>query len=239
MSYFFSPINLSINQNVEIAGDEARHVLLAHRAKKGERVKLQGPDRKRFLAEILSAGKGVVRLVVKNEIKVPKEYQAQIILFQAVLAEKALDFIFQKGTELGLSKVVLFNSQNTAVKLTKEKNDSKKDRWEKILQEAAKQSERAVWPELEFVEDLESVVKQMEQIDKLFLTDISGEKQVSLSQNIKTIGVVVGPEGGLTEQEVAQISTLPNCKKINLGPILLRAETASLASIAIIKNFSK
>lgn len=236
MPYFFSKNNLSQDDIVEISGEEARHILLAHRSKKGERVKLQGPDKKRFIGEILDIQKGLLKLLVVEELSVPKEPKILTNLFQAVVSEKSLDFIFQKGTELGLEKIILFNSQNTAVKLTKEKFEAKKSRWEKIIQESAKQCERAVWPRLEFCVDLTTAQKEMAKYNQVFIADLKGKKLKALSPDAVMVALVVGPEGGFAKTELEQMEKLLNYEKINLGPVLLRAETASLAGVAIIHN---
>lgn len=238
MPYFFSAENLSLGRIVSVGGEESRHILLAHRAKKGEKVKLQGPDGKRFLSEIVSADKKSLRLKVIDTLVVPIELNAEMVLFQATVSEKALDFILQKGTELGLSKIILFNSANSASKLSAEQFKKKFERWQKIATEAAKQSERAKWPGVEFVADVGQVMLKAETSDKVFLTDISGEKLGSnqVSSSSKSIVLIVGPEGGFTEQEVKQFQVLKNLQTVSLGPVLLRAETAALTAVSLVRN---
>jgi len=235
MPYFLSDRNLTTGLDVEIAGEEARHILLAHRAKKGERVELQGPDGKRYEAEIKEIGRNKLKLEIQHQIAIPQEPNIAITLFQSVVNEKALDFIFQKGTELGLSKIVLFNSANTAAKLSLEKFAAKKDRWNKILTEAAKQSERSRWPSLEFVVDVDGAIEKMKGLDKVFLTDISGQK-LNVKSKMSKVALIIGPEGGFTQEEISQFKQLPNLHTLSLGPILLRTETAALASLAIFHN---
>src|SRR5438034_751240 len=109
MPYFLANESLSQGKILEISGEEARHVLLAHRVKKGEKIKLQGTDGKRYKVEIIEIGRNKLKLRSLEEIAVPSEPAVKITLFQSVVSEKALDFIFQKGTELGLDKIVLFN----------------------------------------------------------------------------------------------------------------------------------
>lgn len=235
MPYFLSDENLAQGKIVSVVGEEARHILLAHRKKKGEKVKLQGPDGKRYGAEIVEINRNILKLKVLEQAPVPAEPKISITLFQSVVSEKALDFIFQKGTELGLNKIVLFNSANTATKLSADQFKKKQERWNKILTEAAKQCERAKYPGLEFVLDVKQAVVKMEVLDKVFLTDISGQK-LNVKGQMSNVAVIIGPEGGFTDQEMQTFKTLPNLKIISLGPILLRAETAALASIAIIQN---
>jgi len=236
MPYFLSEENLSLGQTVEITGEEGRHILLAHRAKKGERIKLQGPDGKRYLSEIVNAGKNFLSAKAIEQIKMPEEPSVAVTLLQSVVNEKALDFIFQKGTELGLSKIILFNSANTAKKLSCDDFKNKQQRWLKILAEAAKQCERAKWPALEFLPDVKAVLPAMQAFGIVYLMDIDGEKPKSIAGNDSGIALIVGPEGGFTAHEVARFRGFANVKSLSLGPILLRAETAALASIAILNS---
>jgi 16S rRNA (uracil1498-N3)-methyltransferase len=240
VSYFLTDQKLAEGASVELSGDEARHILLARRMKKGEKFNLQGKDEKRYLVNIIEIERNSLKVKVISEIKTPPEQKVKITLFQSFVNEKALDFIFQKSTELGAHKIVLFNSQNTATKLTEEIFKKKHDRWQKILWEAAKQSDRVHPPGLEYLKSDDDVIKSSKEYGQLFLCDIAGQSPknlVNLGQSFKSCSIVVGPEGGFTTEEVEIFKNLSNCTPITLGPILLRAETAALSSLSIINNF--
>lgn len=235
MPYFLAGQKIISGQEVALEGDEVAHIVLAKRAKKGEKIKLQGTDGKRYLAEIKEIKRNLLKLVVLDEIPVPAESEAQIVLLQAVVANTALETILQKATELGAAKIILFNSQFTATRLSKEKFSDKLQRFQKILWEAAKQSERAKIPELEFVENLDSAISIAEKLDKIFLFDISGQKLKVESKKLK-VGLIIGPEGGLSDEELNKIKKIANCSCITLGPILLKADTAAVSALALISN---
>jgi 16S rRNA (uracil1498-N3)-methyltransferase len=252
VSYFLTDQKLAEGASVELSGDEARHILLARRMKKGEKFNLQGKDEKRYLVNIIEIERNSLKVKVISEIKTPPEQKVKITLFQSFVNEKALDFIFQKSTELGAHKIILFNSQNTATKLAEELFKKKHDRWQKILWEAAKQSDRVHPPGLEYLKSVDDVIKSSKEYGQLFLCDIAGQSPknlVNLDQSFsarggsasggKSYGIIVGPEGGFTAEEVEGFKILPNCVPITLGPILLRAETATLASLSIISNLYK
>ena len=261
MPYFLVENNIQPGLTVEVSGSEARHILLAQRVKVGEIIKVQGPDGKRFECEVSEVKKDRLKIVAKKEVGVPPEPDKQVVLFQAVVAEQALDTILQKSTELRAAKIVLFNSERVGTKLSSDRWQSKKDRWNKILWEAAKQSERAKPPELEFVSNFKDAVTRASKVDQVILLDPDSSSNLKSSisnpsahsavaqgrpegtrgaagsgQVLKSIGLVVGPEGGLTEQENQEFKSLPNCLPVNLGPILLRADTAVIASLAIVQN---
>jgi len=236
MPYFLSDKNLSLGGEVELSDAEARHILLSHRVKVGEKIKIQGSDGKRFLSEVVSVTKKNLTVKPTEALKVPDEPRVKITLFQSVVSEKALGFIFQKGTELGVSEIVLFNSKNTATKLSQDLFKKKFDRWNKILMEAAKQSERAIWPKLTFAKDLDAAIALMKH-NKIFLADVSGVNPTTLQPlHPTTLAIIIGPEGGFTPEELSRLQSLPNIQLISLGPILLRADTAALALVVICQN---
>lgn len=238
MPYFLSPKNLEPGLVLEVGGDEAAHLLFARRLKVGEQVKLQGPDEKRFLCEVLAADRRTLKVLVKKSIPVPSEPKVLTKLFQAVVSQSALDIIFQKATELQAEEVVIFNSQNTANPVSRQKFEEKKNHWEKVLMEAAKQCERARPPKLQFCKNLEECLAGLRALDLVvLLAPESSEKFKNLSTSkIKTLGLVIGPEGGFTQKEAVQVLSLPKAKGVSLGQVLLRAETAAISALALAQN---
>lgn len=237
MPYFLSQENLRIGKQLEISGEEAGHILLSRRAKVGDFIKVQGPDGKRFGAIIKTIGRQSLLLEARDEIKAPKEPANKIILLQSVVANEALETILKKATELMASEVVLFNSQYTATKLTADKFKQKLERWQKLVWESAKQCERAKPPAISFLENLEGVLTQSQSLDCLLVFDITGAPNLALSSNISALGVLIGPEGGLSEDELNELRALPNVKMAKVGPVLLKADTAATAALALSRHF--
>jgi 16S rRNA (uracil1498-N3)-methyltransferase len=234
MSYFLFPKPLTKSQTVTLDGEEVVH-LFSRRVKQGERINLQGSDAKRFACEILKVFKKEVNVKILEEVPVPEEPKIQTALFQSFVNEQALDFILQKSTELGAGKIILFNSQNVAVKLSEDGFRKKFIRWNKILWESAKQCDRVCPPTLEFLIGIEDALKGALNYEKIFLLDPKGENLKPNIYNLKAVGLVVGPEGGFTKEEVEKFKFLSNCESISLGPFFLRAETAALAGLAALR----
>lgn len=235
MSYFLSAEKLSDKGIVELGGDEAAHILLSRRMKPGEVIQLQDPEVQRYEAKVVKAGKKSVTVQILRQVPVPVELSVPITLFQSFVQEKALDFILQKSTELGAAKIVLFNSARTATNLSADQFAKKQERWTKILWESAKQSGRARIPELKFLLGFNEVMAALPSFDKTFLCDASGSSLQTTSYHLQSLSVIVGPEGGFTEQEIDFIKSLPNIQTIKLSPFTLRAETAALAALAVLQ----
>lgn len=235
MPYFLSENNLSVGRMVSVAGEEANHILLARRAKLGDELKVQGPDGRRFLATISQIKKHEVVVDPREEIRVPDEPAVKITLFQSVVASGTLDAILQKATELGAAEIVLFNSQFTATRLSSEKFADKLPRFQKILWEAAKQSERGRPPIISFADDLSGVIKRAADLDQVIVFDITGGK-LPVAGGKSRVGIVVGPEGGLSQQEISQFQSISQFQLASLGSILLKADTAAIAALALVNN---
>ncbi len=235
MPYFLSPENLHIGQTLDLTGEEAGHLLLSRRLRPGEVVRFQGPDGKRFLCEAVEVKKKSLTAVVKEPVVVPQEPKTTTTLFLAYINQAALDMVLQKTTELLAGRVVLFNSQNVAHVLTRQKFEERQSRWGKILWEAAKQSERVAPPELAYVKDLPAALALAGKLDQVILLDPTAEKKLGqvVGRGLATLGLFVGPEGGFTQAENRQVLGLPRSAAASLGPVLLRAETAALAAVAI------
>ncbi len=238
MSYFLSPEKITINGQLSFSGDEADHILLSRRLKTGERFYLQDPAGQRFLVELVASDKKSLTVRALKQIPVPQELPYVLVLYQALVAEKAWDFILQKETELGVSEIVLFNAKNTATKLRKEQFQQKLPRWNKILWEAAKQCDRAKIPTLQYVENLEGVLVQSVECGQLLVLDSTGTRLHAgmYDSPLSKIGIVVGPEGGFAEDEVQSLTKQKNSRCVSVAPFVLRAETAAVAGIAAVEN---
>jgi 16S rRNA (uracil1498-N3)-methyltransferase len=230
MSYFLSHTPLKLKTQCEVAGDEARHVLLSRRIKVGETIELQDPRGKRFQCMVTAISKRMVSVLVSKEIKVPAELATSIALYQAFINEQALDLIIQKGTELGLASMHIVQTERSPGKIKPEKLT----RWEKISIEAAKQCGRS-----------SGIVIRISDFDKEIRASarngyyLSEQAPKALSELLpprkQALSIWVGPEGGWSEHEQQEFErhTITPAK---LAGFTLRAETAAIAAITIAAN---
>lgn len=188
-------------------------------------VVLTSVQRKRVVGEIV------------GKTAVLTEPTTQLTLFQSVLKRDKFELVLQKGTEIGVSRfvpVVTERSQAQSVK------DNKYERWQRILTEAAEQSERGKVPKLETAVSFTDAL-QMAQTYDLALIAGAREKEghlkpilLPLKQNpSSTIAVFIGPEGGFSAAEL-DAAQANNIMPITLGPRILRTETAAIVATSLI-----
>ena len=175
--------------------------------------------------------------------KVSIELPVNITLYQGLPKSDKMEFIIQKGTELGLNTVVPVVMDRSITKLDNKNFESKKVRWEKIAKEAASQSRRQHIPQIYHYINFENIIENVQKYD-IVLLPYENENNVSLKDAIKTykdngniiknIAIIIGPEGGFSQEEINKISNIENVKIVTLGKRILRTETAGISAISML-----
>lgn len=160
--------------------------------------------------------------------------EKEIILVIPLLKEQKMDFVLQKSTELGVSKIIPYYAERSIVKNIEEKIDKKITRWNKICKEASEQSKRNVIPVITDIKKIDDL-----NIDGVKLVCSTCEKNENLkmflqSKNIyDRITIVVGPEGGLTAKEEQKLND-KGFKSVTLGNRIMRVETVPIFILSVL-----
>ncbi len=227
-----SEIRLFINYSeiypgkiVQLSKEDRKYLFTVMRAKAGDNITILNGKGKSFHAKIID--KGV--LEVLNESNTTIETPYNLVLCQSLLKGEKMDFIIQKATEIGVSKIMLFTSERSIVKVT-----SKLERWKKIAKEAAEQSVRLNVPEIEAVENFDNLLKIVDNGILFWERATQPLIDVFLTLNIsKPIFLIIGPEGGFTQKEV-QLALNKGIGIASLGRRVIRSDTAAIVSLALI-----
>jgi len=157
-------------------------------------------------------------------------------LLQGLPKGERLDFILQKGTELGVNRFELISMERSIGQLKKERKDKKSERWEKIIQEAARQCHQYHLPQLQVSADFSASVAGVTADLKLILWEGSEQPLAAVlpKQVPARVALVVGPEGGISASEV-KLAEECGFVPVSLGPRILRTETAGLAMVAVLQ----
>lgn len=168
----------------------------------------------------------------------PTEPKLKITLFQAMVPYDKFETILQKGTEVGICQFVPVVTKRSLIKENNFKQD-KVNRWHRIVQEAAEQSERGVVPEIQPLISYQQALEQVSNFDNTWIAweGVGAKSLTDITPATNNLAIFVGPEGGFEDQEI-ELAQKYNCQLISLGPRVLRAETASisLASIALYQS---
>ncbi|OHB24295.1 MAG: hypothetical protein A2542_01220 [Parcubacteria group bacterium RIFOXYD2_FULL_52_8] len=221
---------------IALSAEEAAHLSQSRRLQPGESCFVQGTDEKRFRAQVIRVGPRTATVLIQEAVDTPPEPKRDLILFLALTKEKALDAVLQKATELGVTRVIIWNSERTPERLPS-RALGRVARWQKITSEAAKQSGRVHGAEVVFLAERELLTGHLAAISTRYL--LASDSRTSLAQELDnqatkstSIAIIVGPEGGLNEEEVQWFigqGALP----VSVGPRTLRAETAAIAAAAL------
>ena len=216
-----------------LEAEDARHALRVLRLDVGAQVQLFA-DGQAYAANICQTGPDGVAVRVLEKLKSP-EASLRVTLYQGVPKGDKMDYIVQKCTEAGASEIYFFASSRCVARIQGDA-DKKIARWQRIAEEAAKQSGRGVIPAVGFLPDLaEAFNKANATALPLFMYE-TGEREtlreaVESAGNIASAAILTGPEGGFEpfEAELARIMKLHIC---SMGPRIFRCETAPVAALS-------
>ena len=231
------------DRSVCIRGDEFYHLSRVLRLKENTEVALFDGRGLELSGTIAALDDEQARIEVTGVSEQRGESPLEITLLQAMTKGGKMDLIIQKGTEIGVASFRPFFSDRTVPKAGADASAGAKRsaRWRKIAVEAAKQCGRSVVPDIREPVPFEEVLAGIE--DGLKLMPWEMEQEKGLRETIREEGragvekavILIGPEGGLTEENVAtarQHGFIP----VSLGPRILRTETAAIAALAIVQH---
>jgi 16S rRNA (uracil1498-N3)-methyltransferase len=190
----------------------------------GDRVKLFDDRTGEWLAEIVEAGKKRVILRVGARLKEREEVPDLWLLFAPVKRGR-IDWLVEKATELGVKRLLPVVTRRTVV------DRLNRERLRAHAVEAAEQCERTALPELVEPRKLDAALKSWPEDRRLWVADEAGGEPFAPLPG--PAAILIGPEGGFTDEERLAIRALPQARPVSLGPRILRADTAALAAIAL------
>ncbi|MGI6224640.1 MAG: 16S rRNA (uracil(1498)-N(3))-methyltransferase [Peptococcales bacterium] len=235
--FFVNPEDIT-NEKVYIKDDDAHHLSQVLRLKEGEQIIVFAGTGVEYLVEINDISTGLVIGDILGVTSSQRDSHVNVTLVQGIPKGDKMDLIVQKCTEVGIARIIPVLTERTVVKLDKDKQKKRQDRWQKIAQEASKQCQRATVPQ---IEDICTWPQYFAKNDLLGPTLVLWENESSyglkafLKENteLEHITLVIGPEGGLSRQEVKQLLAR-GASTVTLGPRILRTETAGLAALIMV-----
>ena len=234
--FFIDPGNI-VGTKASLYSEDVKHIAAVLRLKAGDQVTLCDGRGNDYTAEITSISKAEVRFNILSAYCSAAESKCSITLFQGLPKAGKLETIIQKCVELGISDIVPVVMDRSVVRISKSDFNKKSERYQRVSMEAAKQSRRGIIPAVGQL--ISSKEISAEGFDALILAyELEREKSIkavlsSIDASAKRIGVIVGPEGGISDDEAEYFSSI-GAIPFSLGRRILRTETAGPAITAII-----
>lgn len=241
--YFVDAENWS--EHEVILKSDAHHIMRVMRFDVGDAIVCVHPTGKVARCEIAELNETEQSVVasITEWIDTDSELPVRVTILQSLPKGSKLDLIIQKGTELGATEFILYESERSVVKWNTKKRENRLQRYRKIAQEASEQSGRNLVPDVVFIDDIAQFIEDesLDETIKLlaYEEEAKTSEHTSFYTELKNVSagvevmIAIGPEGGFSEHEVATFKK-SEFTPIRLGKRILRTETASLYALASI-----
>ncbi len=235
---FFSEEELRPGEQI-LTGQTARHIGGVLRLTSRDRIVLFDGSGREFPAEIASVSRRGVRVVLGEGVPVDRESPLSLRLAIGLSQPRAIDFVVEKATELGVAEIVPMATERSQGWLGEKRGKDRQVRWERIAREAARQCGRNRFPRVRPMAEFSQVVGQEapEALRLIFWEQETRgglEDALTAHAEVSEIQALVGPEGGFSSAEVA-LALAAGFHIVSLGPRILRTETAAIAVVSLLQ----
>lgn len=238
MYQFFVEEEQIHSDSISITGGDVNHIKNVLRMKNGEKIRVSSKSGQAYFCHISSILDDEVVAAIDSADETGTELDNHIVLYQGLPKGDKMELIIQKAVELGVSEIVPVAMKNCVVKLDEKKAQSKCKRWQAIAESAAKQSKRTVIPQIQMPLSWKQALEEAKELD-VVLVPYENERGMEATREIfrsipegASIGVMIGPEGGFSPEEIAQLDK--DMHRISLGRRILRTETAGMATLSML-----
>ncbi len=235
LSRFYLASALWQPENLVFSGDEAAHCSRVLRRQIGDRIEVFDGDGRVAAAKITALSKNSVQAdiesIVQHEMR-----SAEVHLLPAMIKAEPFEWLLEKATELGASSVRPVMTQRSVVQLSGDQLEKKWLKWQRHMIESAKQCHTPWVPQLERPADLKSVLPSLPadaiKVMPALTEHTCGLHDLSFAGK-NCVFALIGPEGDFTSEEEA-LAEKHGFQPVTLGPLILRAETAAITTLAIL-----
>lgn len=216
-----------LNDIFKLNTRNSHYLIKVLRAKINDKIILFNGDNNNYQAKINKINKYVIVEIIQKT-KNLLESKLNIILIQAIGKNDKMDLVVQKATELGVKEIIPLISDRVIVNL-KNKQQKKLDHWQQIAIASCEQSGRSIVPTINKIITFNELFKQ--NIQNIFILNPTSLKSLFEYKAVNNCAIIVGPEGGFTDNELKR-TIANNYQHLSLGKRILRTETAALVCLA-------
>ncbi len=235
-SRIFADQSLTSGDTVTLSAETSHYILRVLRLRPGNSLILFNGDGGEYQAT-LGESPSMRAVVSVGEANRPRrESGLRILLGQGVSRGERMDLVLQKSVELGVACVAPLWTQRSQVQLSGKRLENRLAHWRGVMRSACEQSGRVLLPELEDIAPLSEWLRleQERKTHHKLVLDPSGSLSLKELEPRANVSVLIGPEGGLAEDEIGLAESC-GFQRIRLGPRVLRTETAAIAMLAALQ----
>lgn len=238
MAWFFT--DKIDGDTATIYGEDARHISKSLRMRVGETLTLCTTDQQRHECEIIQINTDCVKVSVNSTTTCEQEPSVKISLFMSLTKGDKMDDIIQKSVELGVYEIIPIITNRCISRPDKKTLDKKVQRWQKIADNAARQSRRGIIPKVHDTLTLQQASLKLFDFEKAVVFYENGGEKISdvICENTNSVAIIIGSEGGFEQEEINMLKT-NSVSVLTLGKRILRAQTAPIAAITAIMYQTK
>ena len=240
MPRFFVKTNQIQGNCIEIIGKDVNHIKNALRTKIGDKIEICDEEtEKSYISQIEKIEENKILTKIIQELE-KNESKIKIDIYQGLPKSEKMELIIQKSVELGANSIIPVSMKRCVVKLSGKDEIKKIERWQKISESASKQCGRTYIPQIKEIIKINQIASN--EYDSTIVC-YENEEQNTLKQEIVKIkeqnkkdikiAVVIGPEGGIDENDIEELKK-KNAKIVTLGKRILRTETVALNTLSIL-----
>ena len=232
MHHFFVQPSQIQGRTLVLDGQQAHQIARVLRLQVGQRIRVLDNTGWQYDVELSGIDRDSVCARILDRRMNHAEPGVNMVLFQALLKREKFEWVLQKATEVGFCRIVPVQTQRSLVRDIRKIGPDRLQRWQKIAQEAAEQCARGRMPRIDGPVSFQEALEQTRGMDGRFIAWTHAGRAIDTLVSpsaVRTIGLLIGPEGGFSEQEVA-LAREAGVASIHLGPRILRTETASIVA---------
>ena len=239
MRVFFTDRSDVGENDIFLRDDNFHHIKNVLRLAEGDKILVKTGDSLSYVCEIAGFEEGAVVCDISERIEEDTELPVNVAVFQGVPKGDKMELVIQKCTELGARKIVPVLTQRSVVKLDDKKKKQKKDRWEKIAENASEQSRRGVVCDVDVPVSFKEAISAAGEYDHIIFPyecadGFEHTREVFSGVNAgESVALFIGPEGGFSDEEVSQAREA-GAEVVTLGRRILRTETAALYVLSVL-----
>ncbi len=230
----YQNIPLSINKIITLDHQATHHLLNVLRIRSGSEIIVFNGDNNEYFATVDVIGKKLKASILKVQ-SANRESTLQITLVQCVSRGSHMDWSIQKAVELGVNTIIPVYSEYGGKVFDEYRTGKKMQHWQGVIVHACEQCNRSVLPRLEAICQLDKYLDLRDRHKSGYVLDPLATTSITEAlAPASDVDVLVGPEGGLSEQEI-KLATQSGLQPVNLGPRMLRTETAGVTAVSILQ----